>query len=114
MIVVETLNNARRRYGSETKLTGAQIRWALANTRIPPERLRTLGFHDLSDRDLQECAGKTRDRILRWTGSRWETATDWIDVDEGFLRQTSERLLSWNGGKPTTRTQLRTGCRTTT
>jgi branched-chain amino acid transport system substrate-binding protein len=88
IVTVEALRAAQAHFGNRP-LTGEEGRWGLEHVKIDEARVKALGVDGLMQTVQLSCSdheGGGSARIQRWTGSRWETVSDWVKADRALLR----------------------------
>jgi len=92
IITVEAIRAAQAKFGKKP-LTGEQIRWGIENLNITEARLKELGATGFMQPLKVSCAdheGGGSVKFLRWDGSAWAPATDWIAGDKAMTRKMVE------------------------
>ena len=88
MLGVEAVRTAQEKFGKGKVMTAEQVRWGMENLNLSKERLAELGFGDLAhpiQTTCQDHMGSMAARVQTWDGSKWNTATDWIQADQAVV-----------------------------
>ncbi len=88
IIVGEALRVGQEKYGNRP-LTGEEMRWALENLTISPERIKEIGAEGLMPPLAVSCAdheGAGVVKFQQWDGETWTEITDWIEPDRSLTQ----------------------------
>lgn len=81
ILTAEAARLAQQHFGVGKSVTGEQVRWGLEHLRLDEARLAALGAMGLMPPVETSCAdhaGSGLVRFIRWSGKRWEFASEWM------------------------------------
>ncbi len=87
-LVVEAIRTAMKNYGARP-LTGEEVRWGIENLKLDDAAIAEAGATGLVPPIHVTCSdheGGGKVLFVRWNGTEFERASDWIEPDHGLVR----------------------------
>ena len=96
IVTAEAVKVAQDHFGKGQPMTGEQVQWGLEHLKLDQARLKQLGAVGFMPTVKTSCAnheGSGLVRFLRWSGSKWNIITPWMEPTKADRKLVHEKYI---------------------